>query len=43
MPEPEDCCGNDCRDCVFTAYSEALAAWEAEAREEGRPQASAPQ
>jgi hypothetical protein len=42
MPDPEDCCGNDCRDCVFTTYSEALATWEAEAREEGCPQASAP-
>lgn len=29
-PGPTECCGNDCRLCVWTVYWEALQAWEEE-------------
>lgn len=28
-PAMEECCGNDCRNCVWTVYWEKLQAWEA--------------
>ena len=27
-PDPSDCCGNGCNDCVWTEYSERVAEWE---------------
>lgn len=27
-PAPEECCGNDCRDCVWTEYWAALTAYQ---------------
>ena len=31
-PEPDDCCGNDCRDCVWIDYSLQLALWQKKGR-----------
>ena len=27
-PDPMECCGNGCNDCVWTEYSERIAEWE---------------
>lgn len=28
MPDPGECCGNDCRDCVLDEYAAELKAWQ---------------
>lgn len=32
-PEPDECCGNDCRFCVYVVYEEDLALWNAQEAE----------
>ena len=34
-PAPDECCANDCRDCVWTDYAAALDEWRRTAGDEG--------